>query len=123
MAGTLPYMAPGSWRRKGRRAGTDIHLAGPVLYERLTGRRAFWVTRRPPDRAVLRKATAVAVPECSPELKKLIGEALAKNPRAATSRRRNWLGPNWKTGMRSGLLGEARPLAIRGRGARPEASW
>ena len=84
MAGTLPYMAPEQLLGGEIDARTDIHAAGSVLYEMATGQRPFAdversqligaILHRPP------RPPAALNPGLSPELERIIGKCLEKEP-------------------------------------------
>ncbi|MBZ5720489.1 MAG: protein kinase [Acidobacteriia bacterium] len=84
MAGTLPYMAPEQLLGGEIDARTDIHAAGSVLYEMATGQRPFAeVEGSQLIGAILRKpplAPASLNPRVSPELERIIGKCLEKEP-------------------------------------------
>ena len=84
MVGTLPYMAPEQLLGGEIDARTDIHAAGLVLYEMATGQRPFAeVERSQLIGAILRRSPvplAVLNPELSPELERIIGKCLEKEP-------------------------------------------
>jgi len=84
MAGTLPYMAPEQLLGAEIDARTDIHAAGLVLYEMATGQRPFAeVERSQVIGAILRKSPvspAILNPKVSPELERIIGKCLEKEP-------------------------------------------
>jgi serine/threonine-protein kinase len=83
LAGTLPYMAPE--RLQGKRADeqSDVYAAGAVLYEMVTGQRAF-----PHQGAALMAAILHSAPDSpsavgvavSPGLERIILKALAREP-------------------------------------------
>jgi Tol biopolymer transport system component/predicted Ser/Thr protein kinase len=84
LVGTLPYMSPEQASGKDLDARSDIFSLGAVLYEMVTGRRAFeGNTQLSIVSAVIGKEpepiTAVA-PLTSPGLNRLIGRCLAKDP-------------------------------------------
>jgi serine/threonine protein kinase/tetratricopeptide (TPR) repeat protein len=84
MAGTLPYMAPEQLLGGEVDARTDLHAAGLVLYEMATGRYPFAeaersqligaILHRPP------RSPAALNPKLSPELERIIGKCLEKEP-------------------------------------------
>ena len=84
MMGTVGYMAPEQVRGLGIDARTDLFALGAVLYEMLTGRRAFAretaadslsaiLTQDPPD-------LSGAIAELSPVLERIVRHCLEKNP-------------------------------------------
>lgn len=85
LSGTLAYMAPEQLLGEEVDARTDIHGAGLVLYEMATGQRAFAevqsgqligaILRRPPAEA------RTLNPRVSPELERIIGKCLEKEPK------------------------------------------
>jgi eukaryotic-like serine/threonine-protein kinase len=84
LVGTLPYMSPEQASGMDLDARSDIFSLGAVLYEMVTGRRAFeGNTQLSIVSAVIGKEpepiTAVA-PLTSPGLSRLIGRCLAKDP-------------------------------------------
>jgi serine/threonine protein kinase len=84
MAGTLAYMAPEQLTGGATDARTDIHAAGFVLYEMVTGRRAFAGLPRTQLVAALLGQTPEAPKALSPapstELQQIIGRCLEKAP-------------------------------------------
>jgi serine/threonine protein kinase/tetratricopeptide (TPR) repeat protein len=84
MAGTLPYMAPEQLLGEEVDARTDIHAAGAVLYEMVTGRRPF--DGKTPAAVVDRILHAPVPtpqelqPRLSPRLADIILKCLEKNP-------------------------------------------
>jgi serine/threonine protein kinase len=84
LVGTLPYMAPEQLEGQGPDARTDVFAFGSVLYEMLTGKRAFEgesqasligaiLTGSPPP-------FTTALPTVSPILDRIVRTCLAKNP-------------------------------------------
>jgi Tol biopolymer transport system component len=86
IVGTLPYIAPEQLQGKEADTRTDIFAVGVVLYEMLTGRRAFEgsgvaalignILHAEPS------ALSLAEPAASPALERLVGKCLSKNPDA-----------------------------------------
>jgi serine/threonine protein kinase len=77
--GTLQYMAPEQLQGKGADAGSDLFSFGCVLYEMLTGKRAFEGESAPSViAAVLEREPAPL--EVSPPLERVVRRALAKDP-------------------------------------------
>jgi Tol biopolymer transport system component/predicted Ser/Thr protein kinase len=77
--GTLQYMAPEQLQGKGADARSDLFSFGCVLYEMLTGKRAFEGASAPSViAAVLEREPAPL--EVSPPLERVVRRALAKDP-------------------------------------------
>jgi Tol biopolymer transport system component/predicted Ser/Thr protein kinase len=77
--GTLEYMAPEQLQGKGADARSDLFSFGCVLYEILTGKRAFEGASAPSViAAVLEREPAPL--EVSPPLERVVKTCLAKNP-------------------------------------------
>jgi Tol biopolymer transport system component/tRNA A-37 threonylcarbamoyl transferase component Bud32 len=77
--GTLQYMAPEQLQGKGADARSDLFSFGCVLYEMLTGKRAFEGKSAPSViAAVLEREPAPL--EVSPPLERVVRRALAKDP-------------------------------------------
>jgi Tol biopolymer transport system component/predicted Ser/Thr protein kinase len=77
--GTLQYMAPEQLQRKGVDARSDLFSFGCVLYEMLTGKRAFEGASAPSViAAVLEREPAPL--EVAPPLERVVRQALAKDP-------------------------------------------
>jgi Tol biopolymer transport system component/tRNA A-37 threonylcarbamoyl transferase component Bud32 len=77
--GTLQYMAPEQLQGKGADARSDLFSFGCVLYEMLTGKRAFEGESAPSViAAVLEREPAPL--EVSPPLERVVRRALAKDP-------------------------------------------
>jgi eukaryotic-like serine/threonine-protein kinase len=84
VAGTLPYMAPEQLLGERADFRTDIHAFGALLYEMVTGRRAFpqQVAARLTD-AILHDpppAPSAVASGVSPELERIISKSLEKPP-------------------------------------------
>jgi serine/threonine protein kinase/tetratricopeptide (TPR) repeat protein len=83
-AGTIPYMSPEQLRCENLSPRSDIHALGTVLYEVVTGRRAFpedeplplmdAILYQPPD------SPHHLEPEISPDLERIILKCLEKDP-------------------------------------------
>jgi serine/threonine protein kinase/Tol biopolymer transport system component len=86
IAGTLPYMAPEQIEGRPIDARTDIFAFGAVLYEMLTGRRAFkGSTQAALVASILRDdppSLRAASPTSSPALERVIGKCLMRDPDA-----------------------------------------
>jgi serine/threonine protein kinase/tetratricopeptide (TPR) repeat protein len=84
MTGTLPYMAPEQLFGEFTDARTDIHAFGAVLFEIVTGHRAFPQEIVPRiSEAILHRAPAVPSslsPGLSPEIERIILKCLEKSP-------------------------------------------
>lgn len=84
IAGTLPYMAPEQVLSGEVDARIDIYAAGAVLYEMVTGQRAFpTVDRSHLIGAILRSSPQPAGslnPRLSPELSRIIEKCLEREP-------------------------------------------
>jgi serine/threonine protein kinase len=82
--GTVPYMAPEQVRGTEADARTDLFAFGAVLYEMLTGRRAFNASSQPALIAAILEQDppplAVDPPLASPALDRLVRACLAKDP-------------------------------------------
>jgi eukaryotic-like serine/threonine-protein kinase len=79
IVGTLQYMAPEQLQGKGADARSDLFSFGCVLYEMLTGKRAFEGTSAPSViAAVLEREPAPL--EVSPPLERVVRRSLAKDP-------------------------------------------
>jgi TolB-like protein/Flp pilus assembly protein TadD len=82
--GTVGYMAPEQVRGESAGAPSDIFALGCILYELLTGRRAFKRdTAADTMTAILRDTppeTDLAIPEASSELGRIVRRCLEKNP-------------------------------------------
>ena len=84
VVGTLPYMAPEQLEGKGADARSDIFSFGSLLYEMLTGRKAFAAnTRAGVISAILRtdpQPFSLERTGIAPALNRLVRKCLAKDP-------------------------------------------
>ena len=84
LLGTLPYMAPEQLRGAEIDARTDLFAFGAVLYEMLTGRRAFDAASEAELAVAIREQEpaplAAQVPRVSPALDRIVTTCLAKDP-------------------------------------------
>jgi serine/threonine protein kinase len=84
LLGTVAYMSPEQAEGKELDARSDIFSFGSVLYEMLTGRRAFsGASKVATLSAILSKEpapVAEAVPDLPPELERILGRCLRKEP-------------------------------------------
>ena len=84
IVGTLQYMAPEQLEGKEPDARTDVFALGAVLYEMLTGRRAFSGTSQPGLMAAILDAEPAPVsrlqPAAPPGLDRVVAKCLAKDP-------------------------------------------
>ena len=82
--GTIPYMAPEQVRGTEVDSRTDLFAFGAVLYEMLTGRRAFSANSEPALIAAILEQDppplAMEASLASPALERLVGACLAKDP-------------------------------------------
>ncbi len=80
--GTLPYMAPEQLQGRGTDARSDIFSLGSVLYELLTGRRAFEGSDSASITAAILKEEPppLTAPLASGALARLVRKCLAKDP-------------------------------------------
>ena len=82
--GTLPYMSPEQLEGKPADARTDIFALGAVLYEMVTGRRAFNATSQASLISKIMTEHPVPIPQLQPiapaGLHRLITRCLAKDP-------------------------------------------
>ena len=82
--GTLPYMAPEQLRGAEIDARTDLFAFGAVLYEMLTGRRAFDAASEAELAVAIREhepaPLAAQVPRVPPALDRVVATCLAKDP-------------------------------------------
>jgi len=82
--GTIGYMSPEQVRGEKAEAASDIFSLGCVLYEMVTGRRAFMGKSATDTMAAILRDEAPAVADSgkpsSPDLDRLIERCLAKNP-------------------------------------------
>ena len=76
LLGTVPYMAPEQLEARDADARTDIFALGAIVYEMVTGRRAF----EGPSRASLIAAIMEAAPMKPTALDSVVRRCLAKNP-------------------------------------------
>ncbi|MCG3192761.1 MAG: Serine/threonine-protein kinase PknD [Thermoanaerobaculia bacterium] len=84
IVGTVPYMAPEQLEAKPADARTDIFALGAVLYEMITGQRAFQGASRASLIAAILNTEPAPVSTHQPltprSLEHLMGKCLAKNP-------------------------------------------
>ena len=84
LLGTLPYMAPEQLRGAEIDARTDLFAFGAVLYEMLTGRRAFDAASEAELAAAIREhepaPLAAQAPRVPPALDRVVTTCLAKDP-------------------------------------------
>ena len=85
-AGTLPYMSPEQLQGQAADARSDIWALGLVLYEMLTGRRAFEAERSPALAAAILEHEPPSLSSqdasVSPALDRVVRRCLAKDPDA-----------------------------------------
>jgi eukaryotic-like serine/threonine-protein kinase len=84
LVGTLPYMAPEQLRGEAADARSDLFALGAVLYEMITGARAFAADSQAAVIAAIleREPPPLAAhqPLASPALERVVSACLAKNP-------------------------------------------
>ena len=80
VAGTLPYMAPEQIRGERVDARTDIFAFGLVLYEMLSGRRAFPQRQRGELATAILNDTPPTLPGILAPLERVLNVCLAKDP-------------------------------------------
>lgn len=79
--GTVAYMSPEQAEGKPVDARTDIFSFGAVLYEMLSGRRAFSGTSKQATLAAVMRDEPQPIPQIPRELEKLVARCLRKDPR------------------------------------------
>jgi Tol biopolymer transport system component len=84
MLGTLPYLAPEQLEGRPPDARSDLFAFGALLYEVLTGRRAFAADSHAGIVSAIMRAEPpplrIARPEVTPALERLVNACLAKDP-------------------------------------------
>src|SRR5512143_2442502 len=84
ISGTVPYMAPEQLEGKDTDARTDIFAFGALLYEMLTGRRAFAGDSQASIIAAIMTGDPPPLAECQPltppSIERLVRQCLAKDP-------------------------------------------
>ena len=82
-SGTAPYMSPEQVRGENLDARSDLFSTGVVLYELITGRRAFSAPDIPAIMDLIVSQSPVPLrelnPAVHPELERIVGKALEKN--------------------------------------------
>jgi serine/threonine protein kinase/TolA-binding protein len=82
-SGTAPYMSPEQVRGENLDARSDLFSTGVVLYELITGRRAFNAPTIPAIMDLIVSHSPVPIaelnPNVHPELERIVGKALEKN--------------------------------------------
>jgi serine/threonine protein kinase len=78
--GTLQYMSPEQLQGKGADARSDLFSFGCVLYEMLTGKRAFEGESAPTVVAAVLERPAPSIAEVAPALDRTLQRCLAKDP-------------------------------------------
>jgi Tol biopolymer transport system component len=114
VVGTYQYMAPEQLEGRDTDARTDIFAFGSLLYEMLTGRRAFEGTSQASVIAAILKDTSPSIaalqPLCPPMLDGIVATCLAKSPDDRWQSAGD-VGRQLKLVQTSGLSGfSARPL-------------
>jgi TolB-like protein len=80
IVGTVQYMAPEQLECRETDARSDIFALGTILYEMLTGRRAFESTTRAGLVAAILEREPPSLPESHPPLDSIVRRCLAKSP-------------------------------------------
>ncbi len=80
LLGTVAYMSPEQAEGKPANASTDIFAFGAVLYEMLSGRRAFAGASKQATLAAVMRDEPPPVPQIPHELEKLLARCLRKDP-------------------------------------------
>jgi Tol biopolymer transport system component/predicted Ser/Thr protein kinase len=78
--GTLQYMSPEQWQGKEADARSDLFSFGCVLYELVTGKRAFEGASAASVIAAILERDVPSVAEAAPPLERIVKRSLAKDP-------------------------------------------